>query len=164
MVKTTGASTPPSGARASQATIKNELFTIGYQEKSALEFVRLLRSRNINVLVDIRATPMSRRAEFRQKALAVLLEDAGIRYHGMRSLGTPNALRDALKESGDYKLFFSEFNAFLQKQTAALRELMDLVSRERCALMCFEREARHCHRSAVAAYVSSKLSCNAVDL
>jgi hypothetical protein len=151
-------------ARKTKSAQKQQIFTIGYQEKTALEFIRALRANKIDVLVDIRAVPMSRRSEFRQKALAALLEDAGIQYHGMRDLGTPAAIRDALKETKDYKSFFRAFNKYLGTQQAALGELISLAHSKRCALMCFEKDATQCHRSAVASYVKSKVSCETVDL
>jgi hypothetical protein len=147
-----------------KASATLDVFTIGYEGRTALDFVRLLREHRVSTLVDIRAVPMSRRPDFRKKALAALLDDAGIRYYPVQALGTPAPLRDALKETGNYVSFFRAFNTHLRKQHAALEDLSKLVSGERCALMCFEREASRCHRSAVASYLKSKLSCDVVDL
>jgi len=160
-------SSPPTrrGSRNASPTIpKTALFTIGYQEKTASDFVRLLLEHNVQTLVDIRATPMSRRAEFRQKALAKILADAGIAYRGMPSLGTPADIRDDLKASGDYGVFFRRFKKHMNRQTESLAELTALVRKKRCVLMCFERDAKLCHRSAVADYLKVKLSCGATDI
>jgi uncharacterized protein (DUF488 family) len=140
------------------------VLTIGYQERSAIEFIRALRSARVAVLADIRAVPMSRRSDFRKAALATLLDDAGIRYVGIPQLGTPKELRDRLKLDGDYGRFFRDFRAHMVTQRAALRSLQLIAACERTALLCFERDAATCHRSVVAAYVSGRLSCEIVDL
>ncbi|MHB8153281.1 MAG: DUF488 domain-containing protein [Vulcanimicrobiaceae bacterium] len=140
------------------------VLTIGYQGRSAIEFIRALRAGKVTTLVDIRAVPMSRRAEFRKNALATLLDDAGIRYVGVPRLGTPRDLRDKLKDDGDYASFFKAFRAHMLAQRSALRDIVALSKQDRIALLCFERDASECHRSVVAAYVSGKLSCEVVDL
>jgi uncharacterized protein (DUF488 family) len=56
------------------------LFTIGYQSAKLEQVVASLAAARVSVLVDMRETPMSRRVEFRQRALALVLEMAGIGY------------------------------------------------------------------------------------
>lgn len=148
----------------SKASKAQAVVTIGYQERTVIDFIRALRAAKVTTLVDIRAVPISRRAEFRKNALASLLDDAGIRYVGIPRLGTPKELRDRLKIDGNYGAFFRDFRAHMICQRAALRQLLDLSSSERVALLCFERVAAQCHRSVVAAYVSGKLSCDVIDI
>jgi len=148
----------------SKASKAHAVMTIGYQERTVIDFIRALRAAKVTTLVDIRAVPMSRRAEFRKNALASLLDDAGIRYVGIPRLGTPKELRERLKADGNYVAFFRDFRAQMIYQRAALRQLLDLSSGERVALLCFERDADQCHRSVVAAYVSGKLNCDVIDL
>ena len=69
------------------------LFTIGYQGAKLEQVVASLAAARVSVLVDTRETPMSRRVEFRQRALASALGDARIRYVSVRALGAPKPLR-----------------------------------------------------------------------
>ena len=46
------------------------LYTIGYQGAKLEQVVASLAAARVSVLVDTRETPMSRRVEFRQRALA----------------------------------------------------------------------------------------------
>ena len=69
------------------------MFTIGYQGASIERLIDALAAAEVSVLVDTRETPMSRRAEFRPKALRAALADAGIEYCPIRALGAPKALR-----------------------------------------------------------------------
>ena len=151
-------------AKRPAAAVQHAIFTIGYQERTALDFVRALRAADVAVLVDIRAVPLSRRAEFRKNALATLLDDAGIRYVGLSGLGTPKDLRDRLKADGDYASFFVDFRRHMMTRRADLKTLADIAKDSNAALLCFEREATKCHRSVVARYISNKLSCLTVDL
>jgi uncharacterized protein (DUF488 family) len=69
------------------------LFTIGYQGAKPEQVVASLAAARVSVLVDTRETPMSRRVEFRQRALASALDQAGICYLSVRALGAPKPLR-----------------------------------------------------------------------
>jgi hypothetical protein len=149
---------------AGRQAVGHAIFTIGYQERTVVDFVKALRSARIRVVVDIRAVPLSRRAEFRKSALASLLDDAGIEYIGIPGLGAPKELRDRLKFDGDYAAFFADFRAHMITRRTDLRALIGIARAKRSALLCFEREAQNCHRSVVARYVSNKLGCLTDDL
>jgi uncharacterized protein (DUF488 family) len=69
------------------------LFTIGYQGAKLEQVVACLAAAQVSVLLDTRETPMSRRVEFRQRALASALAESGIRYVSTRALGAPKPLR-----------------------------------------------------------------------
>ena len=51
------------------------LYTIGYQGAKLEQVVASLSAARVSVLVDTRETPMSRRVEFRQRALAAALNE-----------------------------------------------------------------------------------------
>jgi len=125
------------------------LFTIGYEGSKVADFLGRLQAAGIDVLVDVRELPLSRRRGFSKTQLASLLEQHGIRYMHKRELGAPRKIRHELRETGDYRAYFARFNAYLRTQRAALERLI-----EECvggvALMCFERDPKECHRSAVA--------------
>src|SRR5690348_10501457 len=82
-VMRSGVRSSPLPKRRSRSSEVGIICTIGYQERSVLEFIRVLRGAGVEVLVDVRAVPLSRRAEFRKNALAAVLKDAGIKYIGL---------------------------------------------------------------------------------
>lgn len=138
---------PP--ARATVRPAMTGLFTIGYEGAQLADFLGRLQAVGITVLVDVRELPLSRRRGFSKNQLAGLLQQHGIRYVHKRELGAPREIRHKLRDTGDYSVYFARFNAYLRTQREALERLI-----EECvggvALMCFERDPKECHRSAVA--------------
>jgi uncharacterized protein (DUF488 family) len=129
------------------------LYTIGHSTRSIEELIAALQSREIQMLVDIRAFPMSRRLpQFNRDALQASLAQAGIRYESMKSLGgyrkkildeSPNiALRNEnFRNYADYMLT-AEFEK-------AVTALIALAEASCTAYMCAERVYFQCHRMLV---------------
>lgn len=131
--------------------------TIGYQGATVRTFLDALRDERIELLVDVRAVAMSRRPGFAKSALAANLEEAGIGYLHLRDLGTPADGRAAARAGrhDEMRTIFREQLATAAAQ-AALATLADIVrSGRRVALLCFEADPTHCHRSLVAAALQS---------
>jgi uncharacterized protein (DUF488 family) len=139
------------------------LFTIGYEGAELSAFMEQLQTAGINVLVDVRELPLSRRRGFSKTQLAGLLEQNGIRYLHKRELGAPRELRQELRDTGDYRVYFAKFNTYLKTQRDSLERLI-----EECvggvALMCFERDPKECHRSAVARELAKLTALSPVHL
>ena len=129
------------------------LYTIGHSTRSLEELVGALKAHQIEVLVDIRAFPMSRRLpHFNRDSLEQSLPAAGIRYQSMTALGgyrkkileeSPNiALRNpSFRNYGDYMLT-PEFDR-------AISDLVAFADTSRTAYMCAERPYFRCHRMLV---------------
>ncbi|WP_218061767.1 DUF488 domain-containing protein [Planobispora rosea] len=62
---------------------------IGYEGCGLGEFIRRLRRENVELLIDVRLNPISRKRGFSKTALSNALADAGIVYEHMRELGNP---------------------------------------------------------------------------
>ena len=125
-----------------------QLFTIGYEATTMDAFLTTLDGARINILLDIREIPVSRRKGFSKKALCEALADVDIDYRHERQLGSPKKIRHKLREDGNYKTFFREFNQHLKKQTDLLLKLADELSGN-VAIMCYEQDHTQCHRSSV---------------
>ncbi len=125
------------------------IFTIGYEGAHLSDFLQRLKAAGIDVLVDVRELPLSRRRGFSKNRLAELLEKHGIQYVHKRELGAPREIRHELRETGDYAAYFRRFNSYLKTQRDALERLVDECVGA-VVLMCFERDPKECHRSAVA--------------
>jgi uncharacterized protein (DUF488 family) len=127
------------------------LFTIGYEGSSLEDFLFTLHEAGVTTLLDIREIPLSRKKGFSKKALAEALSQVGIEYRHERDLGSPKAVRNQLREDGDYKTYFSDFAKYLSGQKLLVaRVAMELSGST--ALMCYEKDASTCHRSVVAAH------------
>lgn len=124
------------------------LWSLGHSNRSAEDFLALLRAFEIQLLVDVRRYPSSRRHPwFNRPALAASLDAAGIRYRHDERLGghrqprpdSPNtALEDAWRGYADHMAS--------RPFRDALAELEAEAQRARTAVMCAEADPGRCHR------------------
>ena len=127
----------------------NKLCTIGYEGANLSDFIETLKLLKVDVLLDVRELPMSRRKGFSKNALKDALAGAGISYHHEKLLGSPKTIRHELRETWDYQHFFKEFDKHLSKQAFLVEQLAEELSGH-IALLCFERNHKECHRTPVA--------------
>lgn len=135
------------------------LATIGYELASPTTLIAALRRARVQVLVDVRAVPNSRRPGFSKRALAAAVEEAGIDYLHLRGLGTPAAGRAAARQGRH-----EEMRAIFEKHLTTLEAgedlhlLEELVGSGRSAcLLCLEASPEHCHRSQVATALGERI-------
>lgn len=127
------------------------ILTIGYEGSTIEDFVATLKLAGVQVLIDIRDVPVSRKRGFSKKALSATLEGAGVGYVHLRDLGDPKPGRDAARR-GDMQTFERIFRAHLEGTAAqeALEQAVEITSGVRACLLCFERDHSGCHRAIVA--------------
>lgn len=129
------------------------IYALGHSTRQIEEFVELLHSHNIQLLVDIRTVPKSRHnPQFSQENLERDLLADGIRYLHLPSLG---GLRKPKFDSVNLGWENSSFRGFADyMQTPeferALTELIELARHDRVAIMCAEGNPFRCHRMLVA--------------
>jgi uncharacterized protein (DUF488 family) len=111
----------------------------------------------VDILLDVRAVPLSRKAGFSKGVLRTSLEARGVRYLHDRRLGTPKAGRDAARR-GKTSVMVRIFEAHMDGAEAreGLAEAVGLARSNRVCLLCFEREAHDCHRSIVARMIHAE--------
>lgn len=126
-----------------------KIVTIGYEAADFGEFLSTLEAIGVTTLLDIRELPMSRRRGFAKTALREGLATVGIDYRHEPRLGSPKAMRHQLRDDGNYKTFFREFDRYLATQDDLLEQLADELTGT-IALLCYERDYTTCHRRSVA--------------
>ncbi len=134
-----------------------QMFTIGYSGHTLDTFIEMLRASGVSLLLDIRRTPLSRKKGFSKTALQRALEDAGIAYRHLPTLGSPAELRRDLQQAKDYSAFFAAFREYLHTREDDISQAAGLVATERVCLMCLEQSPDECHRSVVAEALASAL-------
>jgi len=126
-----------------------KIITIGYEAADFDDFLNTLDVLDVTVLLDIRELPISRRPGFAKTALRKGLAGVGIDYRHEPRLGSPKVIRHRLRDDGDYKRFFRDFERYLNQQ----EDLLDTLTSEltgTIALLCYERDHTTCHRLSVA--------------
>jgi uncharacterized protein (DUF488 family) len=139
------------------------LSTIGYEGASVAEFIASLDAAGTTLLLDVRELPISRKPGFAKAALRDALAEAGIAYRHERALGSPQDVRHRLREDGDIARYWQDFRAHLAAQYALLDELATTLT-GRVTLLCYERDPKECHRSAVAAELARRTGLAVTDL
>jgi uncharacterized protein (DUF488 family) len=124
------------------------IYTIGYEATTMADFLAALHRAGVKRVIDVRALPLSRRPGFSKSILAATLKEAGIDYVHLKALGTPKPGRDAAKK-GDVATLTAVYDHQLalpeaQAQAARMRAL---AAEMPSALLCYERDPCHCHRT-----------------
>lgn len=124
------------------------LFTIGYEGATLAEFIAALQAAGVRRVIDVRAIAASRRPGFSKTVLSNSLREVGIGYVHLRALGTPAAGREAARAGRDEdlrRIYAGQLE--LPEAQAQMAILLDQAAELPSALLCYERDPKHCHRS-----------------
>ena len=143
------ASTKISSGKSNSA-LATTFFTAGYEQSEPEEFLRRLQNHGVEMIVDVRDMPLSRKRGFSKNPLQALLAEIDIEYLHVKALGAPKEIRDRLHATGSWWEYVKGYALVLKKQTAEVDALIKLAREKRIALLCFERNPAECHRSLVA--------------
>ena len=129
------------------------VFTIGHSNRQLVEFTALLQEHGVQLLVDVRAFPGSRRLpHFGQESLAQSLQLLSIDYVHERDLGgrRKSDAPAAASGVGDgwRNASFRAYAEYAQSEAYAdaLGRLIGHATLQRCAIMCSEAVPWRCHR------------------
>jgi uncharacterized protein (DUF488 family) len=131
--------------------VSEAIRTIGYEGATVGAFTAALAQAGVELVLDIRAAPISRKKGFSKNQLAAHLAEAGIAYRHLRGLGTPKRGREAAR-AGDLETFEQVFREHMTGPEALLDlgEAIALCQERAICLLCLERNPEHCHRLIVA--------------
>jgi uncharacterized protein (DUF488 family) len=128
-----------------------KLFTIGYARHTPTTLLDRLVANNVEVLIDVRELPLSRKAGFSKSALAKAAEHRGVEYRHFKSLGVPSRLRKERKLGEvDGREYLEAFRRILKTQSDVLFDALGAVEEKLCCLLCLEENPGECHRTVVA--------------
>jgi len=134
------------------------IYTLGHSNRPWEECLRALGAAGIEVLVDVRRHPGSRRhPQFNRARMAEALADAGIGYRWEgEALGgrRPAGARPAHSALGSEVMRGYAEHMEGEAFRAAVERLCALARERRTAILCAERLPEHCHRSLIADYLT----------
>ena len=136
------------------------VWTIGHSNHSLEQFVDLLVNHAIEILVDIRRFPGSRKfPHFRQESLSESLKQIGIEYHWLQGLGGRRGVSNPSTGNNDawQNNSFRNYADYMQTEEfrAAFQELQRLAGDGRTTIMCSESVYWRCHRRLVSDFVTA---------
>ena len=129
------------------------VMTIGHSTHPIKEFIRLLKSHQVERLVDVRSVPRSRHnPQFERPQLSSALHSARLHYRYMPGLGGFRHARPDSQNTGWHNASFRGFADYMQTPEfhKSLDDLIELAKLERIAIMCAEAVPWRCHRSLIA--------------
>ena len=135
------------------------IWTVGHSTRSGEEFGQILSAHGIEVLVDVRSFPGSRRyPQFNRAALAESLASIRITYRHEPRLGgrrTPRA------DSHNTAWRNSSFRAYADHMETddfrkGVEDLLELAASARVAVMCAEALWWRCHRRLISDYLKTE--------
>jgi len=139
------------------------IFTIGYEGATVPEFLAALQNAGVQRVIDVRAVPNSRRPGFSKTPLRNALAEAGIDYVHLRALGTPADGRAAARAGRDEdlkRIYAGQLE--LPEAIAQSAQMLDLAAEKPSALLCYERDPAHCHRTLLVKAIAA--DAEAIDL
>lgn len=142
-----------------------KLATIGYEQQTQGAVIDKLKNAGVEVVVDVRAVASSRRAGFSKTLLSASLNQAGIGYVHLRQLGTPKPGREAARK-GRVAEMHEIFKTHMVEPAAQLElaKATEIVREKKTALLCYEADARGCHRTILASWICDDLGCEIENL
>ena len=139
---------------------KLRIFTIGYENATMGDFIAALTAAGVRRVIDVRAVPNSRRPGFSKTPLRNALAEAGIEYVHLRALGTPADGRAAAR-AGRHEELERIYAGQLELPEAIAEgaQMLALAAEKPSALLCYEREPEHCHRSLLLEWSAPGAEC-----
>jgi hypothetical protein len=135
------------------------LYTVGHSTRPADELIQILHAFAVTRLVDIRSIPRSRtNPQFNIDVLPETLSSAGMTYVHLEALGglrsKSKRIREGMNAGWERRPFhnYADYARTLSFREG-LRGLLEMASRETCAIMCAEAVWWRCHRRIVTDHV-----------
>jgi|SRR5690554_917683 len=128
------------------------IWTIGHSTRPLEEFLLLLKTFGIELLVDVRHYPGSRKfPQFNKKNMATTLPKNGFEYKHIIELGGRRKVAPNSKNDAWHLASFRGYADYMETEVfkTALKQLETLANRKRTAIMCAEAVWWSCHRSMI---------------
>ncbi|MFI2634369.1 DUF488 family protein [Streptomyces collinus] len=141
------------------------LWSAGYEGRDIDSFVASLLDNRIDVVADVRLTPISRKKGFSKTRLGEALAEAGIEYTHLRGLGNPKDNRAPFWD-GRLDVGRARFRGVLRSEEAQtdLERLAEHARQSRVAVLCFEKDESRCHRQVVLDTVRKRAAVPVIPL
>ncbi|RPI15127.1 MAG: DUF488 domain-containing protein [Ignavibacteriae bacterium] len=139
-------------------TYPKEIWTIGHSKHPAEEFINILKSFNIELIVDVRRIPYSRRVpQFNKENIEQSLIENNFGYVHLPEIG---GKRDPIPNSQNTKWRTKAFRGYADYMETdefkeGIRELCELANEKRTAYMCAEADWKKCHRSLISDHLKT---------
>ena len=141
------------------------VYTIGYEGKTVDAFFNYLLETGIEMVIDVRANPVSRKYGFAGRRMKQISENIGMDYRHLPSLGVPSRERANLSDEASYTRYFAKYEQdILANREQEINEVGTFMRGIPSVLVCVEKDAECCHRSKLAEFVANESRLRIVNL
>ena len=137
-----------------------KIWTIGHGTRPVEELTSMLGSAGVELLIDVRAHPGSRRnPQFNRTALESWLAEHGIGYQWEgRALGGFRRPRPNSRNTGLRNESFRGYADYMESEefAAGAGRLVESARETRLAMMCAEQHPSRCHRRLISDWLASR--------
>jgi uncharacterized protein (DUF488 family) len=133
--------------------------TIGHSTRTAEHFIEMLQSFQIEILIDVRSYPGSKRyPHFNKENLEKLLPERQIQYVHLKSLGGRRQPNPGSKNTAWRNAAFRGYADYMETDEfkTAINQLEEIAVKQRTAYMCSEAVWWRCHRSLISDFLKLK--------
>ena len=136
------------------------MYTIGHSIRTLEEFIALLKEHEIEILVDVRRWPTSKRSpHFNRDNLEKAIAEEGLRYvwlgeslGGYRREGLGDESPNKAWRSGGFRNYAD--HALSEDFKKGMEELLRLAETGRTVVMCAEKHYWRCHRMIISDHLT----------
>jgi len=135
------------------------IYTIGHSTHSIENFIAMLQSFDIKILIDIRSLPgSSKYPQFNKENLKISLEENDINYIHIQELGGRRKVQKNSKNTRWRNASFRGYADYMETEgfINGITKLEEIASQTTSAYMCAEAVWWRCHRSMVSDYLKAK--------
>lgn len=134
-----------------------KIYTVGHSTRSLEELIAMLRAHGVELLVDVRRFPASRRhPHFSRESLERTLPEAGIEYLWLEGLGGRRSRRKDSPHTAWRVAGFGSYADHMDTEEfeAAAATLLERAREATAAVMCAEALPERCHRRLLADWLT----------
>ncbi len=135
------------------------IWTIGHSTRTLEHFMEMLQSFNIELLIDVRSYPGSKRyPHFNKEHLKNYLAEKNINYTHLKLLGGRRTVKKDSKNTGWRHPAFRGYADYMETEDFknGIEELEKNAIEQKTAYMCSEAVWWRCHRSMISDYLKLK--------
>jgi len=132
------------------------IWTIGHSTHPLDDFIRILESFDIEILVDVRSLPGSNRfPHFNKENLERSLKENKIEYLHLPELGGRRRVKKDSKNTAWRHPSFRGYADYMETDdfSKGIDELISIAKNKKAAIMCAEAVWWRCHRSMISDYL-----------
>ncbi len=136
----------------------SQIWTIGHSTRNIDEFISILKSFQIEYVIDVRSFPGSRKfPHFNKENLEIILPQHNIQYIHIKKLGGRRTPNPNSKNTSWHNLSFRAYADYMENNSflEGISELENIALNQNAVYMCSEAVWWRCHRSMISDYLKS---------